>query len=131
MRVQKSVYLMSDRELRAYKRKKRRQRILRNRICVLVFSICILALITVFYSSIQSSANTGEDKVKLKYYTQIIINQGESLWSIADEYIDDTQYHDKAEYIAEVTSINHLNENGDIRCGQTLVVPYYSAEFFK
>jgi len=131
MKVQKSVYYMTDSELRAYKRMKRRARIIRNRILAAVFSVCFIALIAVCYFSIKSSANTGDDAISFKYYTEITVSEGESLWSIADEYIDYAQYKNKATYVAEVQQINHLNENCDIRSGQKLVLPYYSSEFIK
>ena len=131
MKVQKSVYYMTDSELREYKRRKRRARIIRNRIFAAVFSVCFIALIAVCYFSIKSSANTGEDEINFKYYTEIIVSEGESLWSIADEYIDYEQYKDKAAYVAEVQQINHLNDKCDIRSDQKLVLPYYSSEFMK
>ena len=130
MRLQKSVYYMTDSELRAYKRRKRRQRIIRNRILTLLITISMIAFLTIFYHSINSSANTGADELKFKYYTQITVSKGETLWSIADSYIDYTMYKNKASYVSEVKSINCLNDCDDIKSGQVLVVPYYSTEFY-
>ena len=131
MKAQKSVYYMTDSELRAYKRMKRRARIIRNRIFAAILSVCFIALIAVCYFSIKSSANTWGNEISFKYYTEITVSDGESLWSIADEFIDYEQYKDKAAYVAEVKQINHLNDNCDIRSGQKLVLPYYSSEFMK
>lgn len=131
MKVQKSVYYMTDSELRAYKRMKRRTRIIRNRIFAAILSVCFIALIAVCYFSIKSSANTGNDQISFKYYTEITVSEGESLWNIADKYVDYDQYKNKAAYVAEVQQINHLNDNCDIRSGQKLVLPYYSSEFIK
>lgn len=130
MRRRKSVYYMTDSELIAYKRSLYRKKTFKRRLSALFMTICLIALSTVSYHSIRSSAHSG-DELLFKYYTHIIVQQGETLWNIADEYIDYTQYKDKNAYIKEVQSINHLTDNSDIRTGQSLVVPYYSPEFIK
>ncbi len=129
MRGRKSVYYMTDSELRAYKRRLGRQRVLRNRLFVLTMTVCLIAVFAFSYHSIKSSANTGKDDLRFKYYTSVIVEHGENLWNIADEYIDYTQYKDKSTYIAEVQRINHLEDNDEIRAGQSLIMPYYSMEF--
>ena len=48
MRLQKSVYYMTDSELRAYKRRKRRQRIIRNRILTLLITISMVKRVMYF-----------------------------------------------------------------------------------
>lgn len=67
------------------------------------------------------------DMRQYKYYTSIMVQQGDSLWSIADVYIT-SEYHDKDDYINEVKKLNHLNSN-DIHAGEYLMIPYYSAEY--
>ncbi len=131
MNGQKSVYYMTDSELRAYKRKKRRQQILRNRILTTLVTVCLVFAFTVGYYSIKSSASTGDEQVSFKYYTSVNVEQGDTLWNIADKYIDYTQYEDKVAYIAEIQSINHLEDTADIIVGQSLIVPYYSYKFVK
>ena len=69
--------------------------------------------------------------MNFKYYTSITVSYGESLWDIADEYIDYDEYKDKNAYIAEVCSINHIEAEDSIKAGQDLVVPYYSSDFIK
>ena len=131
MRGRESVYYMTDSELRAYKRRMRRQRSLRNRLFTLFMTICLIAVFAVSYCSIKSSASMGRDQLQFKYYTSITIQYGETLWDIADDYIDYNQYKYKSVYIAEVQSINHLDNDTQIRAGQSLIVPYYSSEFVK
>lgn len=131
MRGRESVYYMTDSELRAYKRRMRRQRSLRNRLFTLFMTICLIAVFAVSYCSIKSSASMGRDQLQFKYYTSITVQYGETLWDIADDYIDYNQYKDKSVYIAEVQSINHLDNDTQIRAGQSLIVPYYSSEFVK
>ena len=131
MRIQENVYAMTDREFRAYKRKLRHQREVRRKCFILAVTLCLILTGAISYYSIQSNADTGEKEILFKYYTNITVAYGESLWSLADQYIDYSQYKDKNAYIAEVCSINHLAEDSDIRAGQNLIMPYYSPEFIK
>lgn len=89
-----------------------------------VFSaVCMIIICTAFFGSLHSNANNG-----FKYYTSIVVQPGETLWELADQYIDYDHYKDKQSYISEVININHLEE--DVICaGQMLVVPYYSSEY--
>lgn len=131
MKVQKSVYRMDDRELRLYKRQQRRKRLIQRRIFMTLATICVVVLCAVSYHGIHSMASTGNEQLKFKYYTQVTVAYGETLWNLSDDYIDYDEYKDKHEYIEEVQSINHLAEEDDIRAGQTLIVPYYSYDFIK
>lgn len=131
MRVQKSVYRMTDRELRLYKRQLRRKQQIRRRIFTMIATICVIVFCAVSYHGIRSLASSGDDQLKFKYYTQVTVAYGETLWDLSDNYIDYEEYKDKTEYIEEVQSINHLVEEDTIRAGQTLIVPYYSYDFVK
>lgn len=131
MREQKSIYDMSDRELRAYKRRMRRQREIRRKCFTFLMTICLVTICAVSYHSFSTSAHSAQEDINFKYYTSIHVAYGETLWDIADNYIDYNEYKDKNSYIAEVRSINHLEDESDIRAGQRLIVPYYSTEFMK
>lgn len=128
MKEQKSIYEMNDRELRSYKRilrlrSERRQKTIR--FCVTVIAtFCMILVLAASYGAIKSNANSG-----FKYYTKVTVKAGESLWDIADEYIDYDVYESKNSYIAEVKRMNHLEDSDDIMAGQTLIVPYYSTEY--
>ena len=131
MRVQKSVYRMTDRELRLYKRQLRRKQQIRRRVFTMITTICVIVFCAVSYQGICSLASSGEEQLKFKYYTQVTVAYGETLWDLSENYIDYEEYKDKNEYIEEVQSINHLAEEDSIRAGQTLIVPYYSYDFVK
>lgn len=128
MKEQNSIYEMNDRELRSYKRilrlrRERRQKTIR--FCVTVIAtFCMILVLAASYGTIKSNANSG-----FKYYTKVTVKAGESLWDIADEYIDYDVYESKNSYIAEVKRMNHLEDSDDIMAGQTLIVPYYSTEY--
>lgn len=131
MRTQKSVYEMTDRELRAYKRQLRHRREVRNRCVVLLATICVILVGAISYCSFRSSAHEQNDWVDYKYYTNITVAYGDTLWDIADDYIDYHYYKDKNAYISEVCNINHLNSDAGISAGQKLIVPYYSDIFVR
>ena len=127
MRTQKSIYEMSDRELKVYRRKLKLRRARRHKLFVsaitLAATICIILVCALSHSSFKANAGNG-----FKYYTSITVETEETLWDIADEYADYEHYEDKDSYIAEVRSINHLEDNC-IFAGQLLIIPYYAEEF--
>lgn len=89
-----------------------------------VIALCLVLICSISYKAIKSNANNG-----YKYYTSISVQDGESLWSIASEYADKDHYKTVEKYVKEVININHLNEEGTILSGQTIIIPYYSNEF--
>ena len=128
MRERKSIRRMNNGELRFYKSMLRLRRERRRKMLISTFAMlavtCVIIVGCISYSSIRSSAGSG-----FKYYTRITVEAGETLWSLADEYIDYDYYKDKGRYVSEVKSINHLEEDGVIFAGQMLIVPYYSDEY--
>lgn len=130
----KTIYDMTDRELRAYRRKLRRQREQRKKLFSAAVSFAAVLLLVIVcvcsYHGITSKASDNAP-VSYKYYTDVIVKGGDSLWTIADRYIDYDQYRSKQAYIDEVCCINSLYDESEIRPGQRLIVPYYSTEFVK
>ena len=127
MRIQRDIYNMSEREQRKLIRVLRLRRE-RKRKCIVLSvaafaTFCMILVCAISYNSISSNANDG-----FKYYTSVIVEAGESLWDIAGDHIDG-HYDSRDSYIAEIRSINHLDENGTVIAGQILIVPYYSSEY--
>lgn len=123
----KSIREMTDRELRNYRRMLRLERERRQKLVkvgMTFMAIFAVFLICVVSGSMKTHANNG-----FKYYTSITVEQGQTLWTIADDYMDYGHYKDKNAYIAEVESINHLNSDEMLLTGRMLIVPYYSAEY--
>lgn len=118
----------TDRELRSYRRKMRRQREIRRNIILAVAAAVVLMLFAVSFHSITSLANTDTQDISYKYFTSIQIEKGDSLWSIAQEYSDSEHYDSNSDYIAEVMAMNNLKDD-KIVSGQYLIIPYYSYEF--
>ncbi|MBQ9140465.1 MAG: LysM peptidoglycan-binding domain-containing protein [Lachnospiraceae bacterium] len=123
-----TVYQITNRELLNHRRKMRRQRILRRRI---VFSILAVFLILIFsfsYNVLTTQANDDMEGVKYKYFTYHEVQKGETLWSIAENYIDYDFYDTIQDYIDELKDMNHINED-IIKVGEEIVITYYSSVY--
>lgn len=60
-----------------------------------------------------------------KLFTSIEVKEGDTLWSIAGEYMS-PEYNDKRDFIKEVQQMNHIT-GSVIRTGSHLLIPYYDA----
>ena len=88
---------------------------------LVLFTVIASILIIVFSScnKIQAEESTSA----LKQYASITIEPGDSLWSIASEYIDG-HYSCLQDYIDELKFINHLSSD-TINAYEHLLIPYY------
>jgi cell division protein YceG involved in septum cleavage len=106
----------------------RRERKVRHQKRFIVFSgVLILSIMILLGTSIHAFAGSKhEPQPVYKYYTSVRVEKGDTLWSVADKYMDASQT-DKASYIREISELNHLSDD-EIRAGEYLVVAYYSTE---
>lgn len=102
-----------------------------NKLFNMISSKKITIIITIIVISVLYLAITHKDaseadatNASTKYYTCISIEEGDSLWDIADEYMTD-EYSSRQEYIDEIVSINKLDDESSITAGCNLVIPYY------
>lgn len=89
-------------------------------VCVLVVLLSVIAGTTMVIKAEEPENATK----RYKYYTSIQIENGDTLWDIAKEYIDTTDCSIQ-EYIAEVKRMNGLTTD-KITAGCNLIVFYYS-----
>lgn len=102
-------------------RKRRIRQIRRNR---RIAAVLFLVLMSLNISVVGHTLSVGAEKPQTyKYYTEIRVGSGETLWDIAMEYMTD-EYRSPAAYIREVKKINNIGEQ--IQYGQYLTIPYYS-----
>ena len=77
---------------RAQQRKYKRDRIRRTKQIIerVLLTICLIALLAIGSSALLTKATTTEEakNVYYKYYTQIEIESGDSLWEIAGKYME-------------------------------------------
>lgn len=110
------------------KRKSKRARIRRTKLIIerLLLTFCIMALLVICSSAILTKATTSEEaeKVYYKYYKQIEVQEGDSLWSIAGEYMKNGPYDSRTDYMNEVAELNQLTSTKLFK-GHNLIVPYF------
>lgn len=116
---------ITEREYRNYKRKVRRQREIRNKIIYTVSTLVIVLAAVLSLHSITSQAQDENVEVTYKYFTNMEVEQGDSLWNIAQENIDYNFYDSIQEYVDEVIDMNNLSDE-TIVAGQSIVIPYFS-----
>lgn len=107
----------------------------RREVYVRKLTAVIAALILVMCASVLLGCNfadahdsTAESSVEYRYYKSIEIHSGDTLWGIAETYMDDSRYDSVNDYISEVKEINGLDSD-DIQDSQYLTVVYYDTEF--
>ena len=118
---------MTTEERRERARIKRRKQVAKRKMVLLLAAVMIITIGSVVFGSIFSSAKDIQEQNKqYKYYKSIIIEQGDSLWSIAENYRTDV-YTSTQEYIDELKQVNGLTSE-TIHAGQHLLVAYYDSE---
>lgn len=88
-----------------------------------VIPFLFAALIAIFVLSFSLKTNAKENQeASTKLYTSLMIEEGDSLWSIAEaNKPDDVSVH---EYIKHIKKINQLSTD-DIHAGNFLTIYYY------
>lgn len=77
--------------------------------------------------SMTAKADTKEYANMNKYYESHLIQQGETLWSIAEANMDDAHYDSVRDYIDEVKEVNGFT--GDkLQSGNYILIPYFAEE---
>ena len=122
-----NIYERSD----AVSRKKIRENIRRrkkNRFIKMMLSFCLIFTLAMMSGSIISYAKSSKTEIpSYKYYTRITIEDGDTLTTIAKQYISH-EYASTSAYIDEVVQMNSIDSEV-IYAGQNLLIPYYSEEF--
>lgn len=90
-------------------------------------TVLFITIGTIVFGSCFSLAKDNATDSEYKYYTSITIQEGDSLWSIAQEYKSD-HYESTQDYVDELVVLNDLASE-TIHAGQHLMVVYYDSEF--
>lgn len=134
MRAAASLYndprYFSKSEIRIRKNKIRRQRIIRRQLAFIGTTVAVVIfLMSLFFNSFMSDAQSDEFKPEFKYYKTVTVHADESLWDIAKENYPEDHYKSVNTYICEICTINSIKDAGKINAGEALIIPYYSSEF--
>lgn len=94
-----------------------------------IISLLLIIVCSCLFGSFFSSAHAEsatETSPKMKYYKSIEIQQGDSLWKIAEEHMSN-EYDSIYEYMNELIRINHIDVvSADmILEGDYLTIAYY------
>ena len=103
---------------------KRRLKKSLGRVCaiVFIFAAAMAAVIILSSNAVKTHASVSG---ATKYYKSVTIMPGDTLWSIAEEYMDPMQYKDARDYIRELRQINSIGSDS-INSGCYIVVACYS-----
>lgn len=104
---------------------RRRQMIMRRIVMIISVFVCSI-IFSLFASKVVTNAKSSDDVQYYKYYTSIVVEPGDSLTSLAEEYGE--HFDSSQQFINEVIFSNHLL-NDKLVTGMSLIVPYYSTEF--
>jgi len=113
---------------RANESLRKREAVVRRQKKVLAIVLLIFVSLGVLLgTSMNALASSKADVASYnKYYKSVRIEAGDTLWTIADEYISDLNI-DKQEYITEICELNDICED-EIHAGDYVVVAYYSQD---
>ncbi len=104
----------------------KRKRLLKQKMALIIATVCVVIIGSIGFGSIFSSAkSSASDVQEYKYYKSIVIEEGDSLWSIAERYNHDSLNHQ--DYVKELKELNALTSE-TIHAGQYLLIAYYDTE---
>lgn len=110
----------------SYSRGRRAARVRYKRKLISWIVMAFIAFGIILFGSIHIFASSTDNRPFNKYYTSVRVQDGDTVWSIADRYIDDASV-DKRDYVDEVCKLNNLTD-GQIHSGDYIVVSYYSQD---
>ena len=68
-----------------------------------------IAAVIILCGTIHIFASSGDSRPYNKYYTSVRVEEGDTVWSIADRYIADSQVSKRA-YVDEICRLNSLTD---------------------
>ncbi len=109
----------------------RKAQVARQRRTILFTAVALVLGVVLTFSVLGTSAQaTGADQASdsYKYYKEVYVERGDSLWSIAEQYTDGT-VSEISDCVNEIRSINSMNKFETLKSGTYIIVPYYSSEY--
>ncbi len=87
--------------------------------------LLVLCIFFILGSVIVKGENSEQVTPENKYFTNITIEKGDTVWDIAKENIDRGHYDSINEYIYEIRQLNELKSD-TIYEGEQLTIAYYA-----
>lgn len=92
---------------------------------LVLLAICMLFLgVYIGSRRVAQVEAKGTETNRDKFYTTILVEEGDTLWAIADEYMTE-EYESRDSFMEEVRKMNHLT-GSIIHAGNTLLIPYFA-----
>lgn len=115
--------------LRSLNNRKRREKQLRRRIITTLVMASVIIFLVMFISfSFMSDASANKDHEQYRYYSSVTVTAGDSVWSIANEYMDPLHYRSVKALVNDIASVNRISSDAKLVAGSQIIVPYYSDE---
>jgi len=115
-----------ERNLRYERRLQRQKYNLIKKIFIFCITLMLVLSTMVIFGNSRKYKTMASEEQLYKYYTSITVQPGDTLWTIAKEYMNPYD-HDINGYIDEVVKTNHLSSES-IHAGQNIIISYYSPE---
>lgn len=115
-------------ERRILKNRIRRQREMKKNFLIFIMTMCLIITCSVSLNAFRANAKDDSTETSYKYYKSIIVSNNDTLWTIAEEYMDTEHYDSINDYIQEVKSMNTLSDDV-IHYGEYLIIPYYDHNY--
>lgn len=106
----------------------RRQREMKKNFLIFVITICLIVTCSISLNGFRANAKDDSTEISYKYYKSIVILDNDTLWSIAEQYMDEDHYESISDYISEVKNMNAMTDDV-IHYGDHLIIPYYDNSF--
>ena len=101
----------------------RRRKRQKRQLLTAFFTFCMIVIISFAVCGFSSNAKMETEVEVCKYYKSVMIEKGDTLWSIASQNMN-SGYNDISSYIEEVMRMNGLQDDR-ITEGMYLVIPYF------
>ena len=110
---------------RSYRLERRREIYIKKWLLSLT-ALALVAGLSIVCGRVFAAAKDKEEAVSsaYKYYKSVEISEGDTLWSIAEEYADG-RYASTRDYVYELKEINNLSSD-HIQEGQYLTIAYFN-----
>lgn len=112
-----------------YMERRKKQEIpyeLLSKLTVLIVFMVVLFLIVLFVLP-ERTAAAGDTTGGRYQISSVLIEEGDSLWSLASEYYTE-EFVSVSEYIKEITRMNGISVSDTLYAGNYILIPQYVAE---
>jgi hypothetical protein len=105
-------------------RRKRKLQLLCRRGMTIGMTFVLILFLSVIGSHMTAKATAREHTDAVKYFANIEVQPGDTLWSIAKEHMTE-EYSSIPAYVKDIASVNDMLPCTMIKSGEYIILPYY------